>query len=160
MIKTLLNLLLLSTLLFIACNAPVTVEKSNSIENQNQKTMNSFVAIFEIPATDIPRAATFYQRVLGIEVQEYEFPGTQMGLFPTENQLNVGVLLKAEDYVPSSNGITIYFNAGKNLQSTLDKVEPNGGQIITPKTPHADGVGFFALFKDTEGNRIGLHSPE
>lgn len=122
--------------------------------------MNSYVAIFEIPATDISRATTFYQNVLGINVQEYEFPGMQMGLFPTENQMNVGVLLKAEDYVPASNGITLYFNAGNDLQITLDKVEPNGGQVISPKTPHADGVGFFALFIDTEGNRIGLHSPE
>ena len=56
--------------------------------------------------------------------------------------------------------VSLYiFNAGDDLQLVLDKVEAHGGSIITPKTAHADGVGFFALFLDSEGNRIGLHSP-
>jgi len=46
-----------------------------------------------------------------------------------------------------------------HTQIILDKVEKNGGKIVTPKTPHADGNGYFALFLDSEGNRIGLHSP-
>jgi len=41
----------------------------------------------------------------------------------------------------------------------LDKVEVNGGKVIVSKTAHADEIGFFALFLDTEGNKIGLHSP-
>ena len=45
------------------------------------------------------------------------------------------------------------------FKSFLDKVEANGGEIIVQKTPHADESGFFALFLDSEGNRIGLHSP-
>ncbi|MFY0687580.1 MAG: hypothetical protein JXQ90_10475 [Cyclobacteriaceae bacterium] len=40
----------------------------------------------------------------------------------------------------------------------LDKVEENNGKIIVPKTPHADESGFFALYLDSEGNKIGLHS--
>jgi len=126
----------------------------------NKKDMNSYVSIFEIPATDISRAITFYQSIFELSLQELAFPGMHMGLFPTENQMNVGVILKAQDYVPSPNGVTIYFNAGNDLQIILDRIESHGGKIIVPKTPHADDVGFFALFYDTEGNRIGLHSPE
>ena len=37
-------------------------------------------------------------------------------------------------------------------------VEKNGGKILMPKTAHADENGFFALFLDTEGNRLGLNS--
>ncbi len=47
-----------------------------------------------------------------------------------------------------------------NLQTVLDKVEENGGKIIVPKTVHADESGFFALFLDTEGNKLGLNSPK
>jgi len=120
--------------------------------------MNSYISIFEIPATDIQRAVKFYKAILDIEIDEMEFPGMYMGLFPIENQATVGVILKGEDQKPSANGITIYLNAGNDLQPVLDKVTTNGGEIKIPKTAHADDSGHFAIFIDSEGNRLGLHS--
>ena len=120
--------------------------------------MHSFISIFEIPAIDIPRAIQFYQNILGVEISELEFPGMHMGLFPVEDQMVMGVIINDEENSPSSNGITIYLNAGDDLQVVLDKIESNGGTIKVPKTPHADESGFFAIFLDCEGNRLGLHS--
>lgn len=120
--------------------------------------MNSFVSIFEIPATDIARAINFYQTILDIDIEKMDFPGMEMGLFPYEDQVVTGVLMKGEGYEPSSAGVTIYLNGGPNLQIVLDKVENNGGKILIPKTPHADESGFFAIFIDSEGNKMGLHS--
>jgi predicted enzyme related to lactoylglutathione lyase len=57
------------------------------------------------------------------------------------------------------DGVTIYLNGGDNLQVILDKVEKSGGRILIPKTLHADESGYFATFIDSEGNKIGLHSP-
>jgi hypothetical protein len=37
-------------------------------------------------------------------------------------------------------------------------VEGAGGSIATPKTALPDGMGFYAHFVDTEGNRVGIHS--
>ena len=128
--------------------------------HKNSDHMNSFVSIFEIPASDVSRAISFYQGILDVAIEELAFPGMHMGLFPTDDQMNYGVLIKGDDYVPSAQGVTIYLNAGENLQIILDRVEPNGGQILVPKTPHADESGFFALFLDSEGNRLGLHSPK
>ncbi len=127
----------------------------------NQKTtrMKSHIAIFEIPATDITRAVSFYQEILGIAIEQMEFEGLRMGLFPYENQAVTGVIMQGEGYEPSASGITIYLHAGDDLQKALDKVEANGGTIMVPKTPHADESGFFALFLDSEGNKMGLHSP-
>jgi len=68
------------------------------------------------------------------------------------------VIVKGEGYTPSADGVTIYLNGGDNLQFILDKVEENGGEIIVPKTAHADESGYFAIFLDTEGNKLGLHS--
>ncbi len=82
-----------------------------------------------------------------------------MGLFPYQNQMVTGVIMKTEGYEPSAKGITIYLNGGDNLQIILDKIEGNGGKIIIPKTHHADESGYFAIFHDSEGNKIGLHSP-
>lgn len=121
--------------------------------------MKSFISIFEIPATEISRAVEFYQTILDIKIEEMDMPGMQMGLFPSEGQMVFGVIVKGEDYKPSANGVTIYLNGGDNLQIILDKVEKNGGKIIVPKTLHGDESGYFAMFLDTEGNRIGLHSP-
>ena len=86
-------------------------------------------------------------------------PGMEMGIFPYEGQMTTGVIMKEEGLKPSADGVTIYLNGGDNLQIILDKVEKNGGKIIVQKTAHADESGFFALFLDTEGNKLGLNSP-
>ncbi len=83
----------------------------------------------------------------------------QMGILPYEGQMVTGVIIKAEGYKPSANGVTIYLNGGANLQTILDKVEKNGGEIQVPKSLHADESGYYAIFIDSEGNKIGLHSP-
>lgn len=121
--------------------------------------MKSFVSIFEIPATDISRAINFYQAILDIHIEEMSFPEMRMGLFPTENQMTVGVIMQGEGCTPSANGVTLYLDGGDDLQTILNRVEDSGGEIIIPKTPHADDSGFFAILLDSEGNRIGLHSP-
>lgn len=155
--------LIVSLLLMAGCrpaeNTQPPTDAAMPADSAKQEPMNALVSIFEIPVMDLQRAIEFYRQLLAVEIEEFTAPGMQMGIFPVENQMNVGLLLKAEDYVPSSNGVTIYLNAGDDLQIVLDRVEPKGGQILVPKTPHADDSGFFALFLDTEGNRLGLHSP-
>ncbi|TYP74188.1 VOC family protein [Aquimarina intermedia] len=126
---------------------------------KNDTNMNSFISIVEIPATDISRAINFYKEILGIEIEKLSFPEMEMGLFLYQDQMVTGVIMKGEGYEPSASGVTIYLNGGDNLQTILDKVEKNGGKIIIPKSPHADEIGFFAIFHDSEGNKIGLHSP-
>ena len=160
------SILLLLTVLFTLGLVAFTNEydtqttSKNSDNNQTTKPMNSYVSIFEIPATDLSRAIRFYEALLELKIEKYEIPGMEMGVLPYEDQAVTGVILKAEGYEPSPNGITIYLNGGKNLQNILDRVEPNGGKILLKKTPHADESGFFALFLDSEGNRMGLHSTE
>mgnify|MGYP003118350734 FL=1 len=137
-----------------------TVNRSIDL-NGTQKNipMKSFISIFEIPATEISRAVDFYQAILDIHIEKMEFPEMQMGIFPYEEQMVTGVIMKAEGYTPSFSGVTIYLNGGDDLQVILDKVEKNGGEIIVPKSLHADESGFFAIFLDSEGNKMGLHSP-
>ncbi len=121
--------------------------------------MKSHISLFEIPATDISRAINFYQAILDINIEKMEMPGMEMGIFPYEEQMVSGVIMKGADYKPSSDGVTIYLNGGDNLQTILDKVETNGGKILMQKTAHEDESGYFALILDTEGNKLGLNSP-
>lgn len=131
----------------------------DSIINHSKKQAKSYISIFEIPATDIKRAINFYEAILDIDIEYIEMPGMEMGILPYENQQAIGVIMKGEGYEPSAKGVTIYLNGGDDLQVVLEKVEQNGGSILVPKRPHADESGFFALFIDSEGNKMGLHSP-
>lgn len=115
--------------------------------------------MFEIPATDISRAINFYEALLNISIEQMDVEDMKMGILPYEGQVVPAIIIQAEGYHPSADGITIYLNAGDDLQVALDKVEKNGGQIILPKTAHADESGYFALFLDSEGNRMALNSP-
>ena len=40
----------------------------------------------------------------------------------------------------------------------LDKIKANGGKEIVPKTDIGSETGFYAMFMETEGNKLGLHS--
>ncbi|MDX1959632.1 MAG: VOC family protein [Leptospiraceae bacterium] len=129
---------------------------------EKETKLNSYVSIIEIPATDMNRAIDFYQSILGIKIEKLDFPeypDMQLGLLPQEGQQVVGVLIKGDGYAPSSKGVTVYLNAGENLQAIVENIPKQGGKVLVPKSPHADGVGFYAIFLDTEGNRLGLHSP-
>ncbi len=157
---------ILSTLLLIAIGFSAYTdtkskeEKAEIIQTQNVNNMNNLISIVEIPTTDFPRAVKFYQAILGVAIEEIEMDGNQMGVLPNEEgTLNV-VLVKGSDYKPTTDGAVIYINAGYDLQPTLDKIEQNGGQVILPKTEISPEMGYFALFIDVEGNKLGLHSAQ
>lgn len=161
--QIILSIGIILSLNLLACSGQIKSDMEKQKVNSNgtlaAQGPENYIAIFEIPATELSRAIKFYQTVLDINIERMEFQEMKMGLFPSEGQATFGVIMQGEGYTPSSNGVTIYLNAGNDVQVVLDKIEENGGKIILPKTLHADESGYFALFLDTEGNRIGLHSP-
>jgi predicted enzyme related to lactoylglutathione lyase len=52
----------------------------------------------------------------------------------------------------------LYLNGGKDLTVVLSRIEAAGGRVIMGKSLIDEAVGYFALFMDTEGNRLALHS--
>jgi len=152
-------MLIFSHFAYSADKADMERQKSDLTINKSEADMNSYLSIFEIPAIDISRAIEFYQAILDINIEKVEMPGMEMGILPYEEQAVTGVIVKGEGFRPSPDGVTIYLNAGENLQVILDRVVMNNGKTIIPKTAHADDIGYFAIFIDSEGNRIGLHSP-
>ena len=155
---------MVSAMCFVSCNnsgktnsEPTT---QDTLTNSKVKDMNSYISMFEIPATDISRAINFYQALLDIKIEKMEVEGMLMGILPYEGQMVHGVIIQADGNKPSADGVTMYLNAGENLQVVLDRVEKNGGQIIIPKTAHADESGYFAIFLDSEGNKMALNSPK
>jgi hypothetical protein len=44
------------------------------------------------------------------------------------------------------------------VQLILDKIVAAGGRIVVPKTEISPEYGYMAVFIDSEGNRVALHS--
>ena len=120
----------------------------------------NMVGWFEIPVIDMSRATTFYNRVFNLKIDVQDFGGTLMGWFPWADGKPgaPGSLIKNDAYIPSdTKGVLVYF-ASKSITDELDRVEAAGGKIVQPKTQISPEVGYMALFLDSEGNRIALHS--
>jgi uncharacterized protein len=120
--------------------------------------MSNLISIVEIPTANLSRAIAFYEAILGVKIETAAMGETEMGVFPADSQAVNVVLVYGSDYKPSAEGALVYLNAGDDLAPTLNKVEPNGGQVILPKTEISPEMGYFAILIDSEGNRIGLHS--
>jgi len=111
------------------------------------------IAWFEIPASDLARAADFYRSVLGANMAEMDAPDGKMIAFMNGEE-PVGALLSSA--TSSENGVSIYFSAA-DIDTALGKVREKGGKVLMEKTS-IDPFGFIAQFTDTEGNNISLHS--
>lgn len=115
---------------------------------------------FEIPVTDFARAKAFYSAVFDFAMPEMQMGPNTMGFLLHEQGKGVGgAIVKGEGCVPSQAGTLVYLAAGNDLSTVLGRVEAAGGRILLGKTQITPEIGYFALFTDCEGNRLGLHSP-
>jgi hypothetical protein len=119
--------------------------------------MKNPVQWFEIAATDLERAKSFYSRVFGLEFQFIELPDSKMYMFGNPDaEGSAGALVQSDTNKPSAEGSLLYFSC-EDVDKSAALVEEAGGEILIPKTDIGE-FGFYAHFLDTEGNRIGLHS--
>lgn len=120
--------------------------------------MNS-INWFEIPATDISRAAKFYGSILDEKLEVMDFADTKMAMIGQGGQGQVhGALVAGHGYSPSKDGAIVYLNGGRDLNTPLARVSTSGGSVIVPKTKIGEH-GYIAMFIDSEGNRVAFHSP-
>lgn len=115
---------------------------------------------FEIPAIDISRAKKFYETLFNFEMSEHDMNGMKMAFFPyAPGSGHVsGGLAQSEMHNPSTDGAVVYLNGNPNLDAALGKVEAAGGKVVMPKTQIDENIGYMAIFIDSEGNRVALHS--
>jgi predicted enzyme related to lactoylglutathione lyase len=111
---------------------------------------------FEIPVTDIERAAKFYGAIFNTKLSINKGPGFASAMFPHDGGVGGG-LVAGDGYTPNAQGSLVYLNANPDLNVVLNRVKGAGGQVIKAKTDIGEN-GFFALILDTEGNRVALHS--
>lgn len=113
---------------------------------------------FEIIVSDFARAKRFYETILKTTLQPAEMENCQMGIFPCDKDKGVGgAITKMKDASPGEGGTVVYLNVEGDLDGVLRRIPGAGGSITLPRMAIGEH-GFIALFKDTEGNRVGLHS--
>ena len=120
--------------------------------------MKSLCVWFEIPVKDFDRAKKFYSDIFQVQIEEQQMGDSLMGFFPMEGYANSGAIVKGEGYSPSDKGALIYFDGGDDLQVIQDRIESAGGKVIMGKMKISDDIGYMAIFLDTEGNKLALHS--
>jgi len=104
----------------------------------------------QIPAPDLEKARVFYSSLFGWEIEEYSpdylifKSGSVQGGF-------------SKDARPCDSGITFSITVG-DIPETLKKVVSAGGKVVKEKTEI--GGGFFASFKDPNGNTVELWSEQ
>jgi predicted enzyme related to lactoylglutathione lyase len=120
------------------------------------------VSWFEIPTQDIDRATKFYETIFNVSLIPLDVQQLKMRMFPLENPMGGvgGALCYNQDfYRPSAtDGPLIYLNGNPDVQNILDRIEAAGGKIVVPKTQISPEYGYMAVFIDSEGNRVALHS--
>ncbi|WP_247237053.1 VOC family protein [Telluribacter sp. SYSU D00476] len=116
--------------------------------------MSSLIAWFEIPATDINRAAQFYGALLATDLSVLDLGALKMVLLPEGGAL----VQHPTAYHPSHEGPLLYLDGGDDMTELLSRVEIAGGRIIREKTQVSPSFGYMALFEDTEGNRLAIRS--
>ena len=141
------------------------------MEKINEKS--NVITWFEIPVLDSERARRFYETIFDIKMhtamfvikdfigegemnEEMTFFTSIQGIVQATSGRVTGALVKSDRFKPSTEGALIYFNASPNIQTVIDKIVPAGGKIIATK--YKNLAGYIAVFEDTEGNKLGLHS--
>ena len=107
---------------------------------------------FEVPVDDPDRAEKFYADAFGWTFNR--FPGAPR---------YYGLATTGEESVPGINGAlyergdmneTTLTMSVESIEDAQAKILAAGGTLVSAKAP-VPGVGWFAQYKDTEGNTIG-----
>ncbi|MEO8803480.1 MAG: VOC family protein [Rudaea sp.] len=117
-------------------------------------------AWFEIPTDNLVRAQEFYETILAQPLKRERFGTTDIAVIRGGEKPNSsGALIAMEDCRPSVQGSIVYISVD-NLAPVLQRAQDNGGDTLVPRTALPAGMGYFAQFRDCEGNRVGLWSPQ
>ncbi|MEP6505314.1 MAG: VOC family protein [Betaproteobacteria bacterium] len=114
---------------------------------------------FEIPVSDIDRAQHFYETLFALDLRREQMGPQTLAVFPYNGGIGGALLKSATAPKPSIDGNLVYLNASPSLDAVLSRAGELGAKVLLPKLELPNDIGFIAQIVDTEGNRIGLHSP-
>ena len=114
------------------------------------------VCHMEYPTTDLRASGAFYSSAFGWKF--LDAPGMQdYAVFATPGGQQRGFSGGAGAEAPSDTGAIAHIEVD-DIDAALAKIHRLGGRTLTPKTKISDEFGFYAMFLDNVGNRLGLWS--
>lgn len=125
------------------------------------------VVHFEMPYKDAKRLSVFYSNVFGWDMND---AGEQMGNYVVahttetdENQMvqkpgNINGGFFPYDAKEAGRNIPSFVIEVENLDTAMEEIKKAGGEIAGEPQP-IPGIGMWAVFVDTEGNRVSLLEP-
>lgn len=108
------------------------------------------VVHFDISADNPEELKKFYENVFGWKFDKWEGPMEYWMIQTGEGTGIDGGLQKRSPEAMDINTIEV-----PDLDEYIEKVEKNGATIIAPKVA-IPGIGWYAVFKDSEGNVFGM----
>jgi predicted enzyme related to lactoylglutathione lyase len=124
------------------------------------------VVHFEMPAENKKRMSEFYSKVFGWQTQQL---GPEMGEYmvvttsesdatgrpKNPRSINGGFYQKTEDPISHHPSVVIGVD---DINKSIQKIKASGGKVLG-ETMDIPGVGSYASFIDTEGNRLSILQP-
>jgi predicted enzyme related to lactoylglutathione lyase len=118
--------------------------------------MNELLTWVEIPSTDFERAVQFYSTILDSTLRAGEFMGIPHGFFDDKKGNSGGAVIPNTDSAIYGSGPIVYMRVD-SVDEVVARVAAAGGAVLMPKTSIGP-QGDIAVIRDTEGNRVGIHS--
>jgi hypothetical protein len=111
---------------------------------------------FEVPVDDPDRAEKFYAEVFGWTFDRYPGAPDYYGMATTGESnpgINGALFQRTE-----GSGITLTMSVD-SIEDAEAKITAAGGTVVQSKAP-IPSMGWFATYKDTEGNTFGLFTQD
>ena len=127
--------------------------------------MKTPVVHFEMPYKDAQRVSEFYKKafdwqmqVMGGDFQNYVLAVTtesdeKSGRPKNPGAINGGFFERSEE-----NNVTSVVISVENIDEAMKGIETAGGKILS-KPQMIPGIGNWAVFEDSEGNRVSILQP-
>ena len=115
---------------------------------------NHPIVHLDIPASDPKAASKFYADAFGWKIEvapEFDYHMFQAEGGPGGGFVNVG----ESGGVSYKAGEVLVYIGTNDIEASLAKVQSLGGKVVLPKT-EIPQVGWWAIFTDPTGNKIGL----
>jgi uncharacterized protein len=110
----------------------------------------------ELLSGDRELAKRFYGEVFGWQFED--LPGVEYTSVRTSEdgiEAGIGGLAQATGKLPPASSGFVAYILPDDFDATLAAIERAGGEVVIPRTD-VMGMGWFAHFRDPDGNLIGL----
>jgi len=121
-------------------------------------TNSNPVGWFDIHVSNFERAKNFYEKVFNVKLVDLPIEWGKQAVFPfsPESPNISGALVEKKDMQPNANNTVVYFET-EDCIGEESRIEQAEGKVIQSKM-HIGEFGYVAIFIDSEGNTVGLHS--